>query len=94
MPSIHRVPDQAIDLCIRDPLPSLVPVANDRSPRRRSRGGASVVIVGPGTNITNWVRDLLAGVRVDLRLGHARYLKAISYAKVKTDADTASPRRE
>ena len=32
-----------------------------------------------------WLRDLLAPRGVDLRLGHAKYLKAISYAKVKTD---------
>ena len=32
-----------------------------------------------------WMRDLLATEGVDLRLGHAKYLKAISYAKVKTD---------
>ena len=32
-----------------------------------------------------WVADLLAGEEVDLKLTHAKYLKAISYAKVKTD---------
>jgi transposase len=32
-----------------------------------------------------WVRDLLGIQGIDLRLGHAKYLKAISYAKVKTD---------
>jgi len=32
-----------------------------------------------------WLRDLLVPQGVDLRLGHAKYLKAISYAKVKTD---------
>jgi transposase len=32
-----------------------------------------------------WVRDLVVPQGVDLRLGHAKYLKAISYAKVKTD---------
>lgn len=32
-----------------------------------------------------WVRDLLGPQGIDLRLGHAKYLKAISYAKVKTD---------
>jgi transposase len=32
-----------------------------------------------------WVRDLLGPEGIDLRLGHAKYLKAISYAKVKTD---------
>jgi transposase len=33
-----------------------------------------------------WLRDLLVGSGVDLRLGHSKYIKAISYAKVKTDA--------
>src|SRR5687768_15893676 len=32
-----------------------------------------------------WVRDLVVPQGIDLRLGHAKYLKAISYAKVKTD---------
>lgn len=32
-----------------------------------------------------WVRDLTVREGIDLRLGHAKYLKAISYAKVKTD---------
>ena len=32
-----------------------------------------------------WVRDLVVPTGIDLRLGHAKYLKAISYAKVKTD---------
>lgn len=32
-----------------------------------------------------WLRDLLVPEGIDLRLGHAKYLKAISYAKVKTD---------
>src|SRR5919201_541561 len=32
-----------------------------------------------------WLRDLLVPRGIDLRLGHAKYLKAISYAKVKTD---------
>jgi transposase len=32
-----------------------------------------------------WVRDLLGPQGIDLRLAHAKYLKAISYAKVKTD---------
>ena len=33
-----------------------------------------------------WLRDLLVSAGVDLRLGHSKYIKAISYAKVKTDA--------
>ena len=37
-----------------------------------------------------WLRDLLVSKGIDLRLGHAKYLKAISYAKVKTDAVDAA----
>jgi transposase len=37
-----------------------------------------------------WLRDLLASEGVDLRLGHSKYIKAISYAKVKTDAVDAA----
>jgi transposase len=37
------------------------------------------------TGMWYWVRDLLVPQGIDLRLGHAKYLKAISYAKVKTD---------
>lgn len=33
-----------------------------------------------------WLRDLLVSAGVELRLGHSKYIKAISYAKVKTDA--------
>jgi transposase len=33
-----------------------------------------------------WLADLLRSLSVDLILAHAKYLKAISYAKVKTDA--------
>lgn len=33
-----------------------------------------------------WLRDLLVPLGVDLRLAHAKLLKAIAYAKVKTDA--------
>jgi transposase len=33
-----------------------------------------------------WLADLLRSLSVDLVLAHAKYLKAISYAKVKTDA--------
>jgi len=32
-----------------------------------------------------WVADLLNAEGVELKLAHAKYLKAISYAKVKTD---------
>jgi transposase len=37
-----------------------------------------------------WLRDLLLSSGVDLRLGHSKYIKAISYAKVKTDAVDAA----
>lgn len=37
-----------------------------------------------------WVHDLLVGEGVDRRLGHSKYIKAISYAKVKTDAVDAA----
>ena len=33
-----------------------------------------------------WMRDLLVGAGVELELAHAKLLKAIAYAKVKTDA--------
>ena len=42
------------------------------------------------TGLWYWVRDLLVPQGIDLRLAHAKYLKAISYAKVKTDAVDAA----
>lgn len=42
------------------------------------------------TSTWYWLRDLLAGAGVDLRLGHSKHIKAISYAKVKTDAVDAA----
>ena len=42
------------------------------------------------TSMWYWVRDLLVPQGIDLRLAHAKYLKAISYAKVKTDAVDAA----
>ena len=36
------------------------------------------------------MRDLLVPQGIDLRLAHAKYRKAISYAKVKTDAVDAA----
>jgi len=42
------------------------------------------------TGMWYWVRDLLGAQGTDLRLGHAKDLKAISYAKVKTDAIDAA----
>lgn len=48
--------------------------------------------MGECTGTWYWVRDLLVPQGIDLRLGHAWYLKAISDAKVKTDAvDEATP---
>lgn len=38
-----------------------------------------------------WLRDLLTPAGVDLQLAHAKFLKAIAYAKVKTDAIGATP---
>jgi transposase len=37
-----------------------------------------------------WLRDLLVRDGIDLRLAHAKFLKAIAYAKVKTDAVDAA----
>src|SRR5215216_4311927 len=37
-----------------------------------------------------WLRDALAAQGVDLRLAHSKHIKAISYAKVKTDAVDAA----
>ncbi len=37
-----------------------------------------------------WLRDLLAAEGIDLRLAHSKHVKAISYAKVKTDAVDAA----
>lgn len=42
------------------------------------------------TSTWYWLRDLLAAQGVDLRLGHSKHVKAISYAKVKTDAVDAA----
>jgi transposase len=39
-----------------------------------------------------WLSDLLKNHQIDLTLAHAKYLKAISYAKVKTDkVDSQTP---
>ena len=37
-----------------------------------------------------WLRDLLAPTDIALTLAHAKYVKAITYAKVKTDAIDAA----
>ena len=42
------------------------------------------------TSTWYWLRDVLVGAGVDLRLGHSKFIKAISYAKVKTDAVDAA----
>ena len=42
------------------------------------------------TSTWYWLRDLLTAQGVDLRLGHSKHVKAISYAKVKTDAVDAA----
>ena len=42
------------------------------------------------TSMWSWVRDLLVPQGIDLRLAHAKYLKAISHAKLKTDAVDAA----
>jgi transposase len=42
------------------------------------------------TGMWYWLRDLLVPQGIHLRLVHAKYLKAISYAKVKTDAVDAA----
>ena len=42
------------------------------------------------TSLWDWVRDLLVPQGIDLRLAHAKYRKAISDAKVKTDAVDAA----
>ena len=42
------------------------------------------------TSLWYWVRDLLVPQGIDLRLARAKYLKAISDAKVKTDAVDAA----
>lgn len=42
------------------------------------------------TSTWYWLHDLLRTTDVVLTLGHSKYIKAISYAKVKTDAVDAS----
>jgi hypothetical protein len=42
------------------------------------------------TGMWDWLRDLLSPQGIDLRLAHAKYLNAISYANVKTDAVDAA----
>lgn len=42
------------------------------------------------TSTWYWLADHLRAAGVDLTLGHSKYIKAISYAKVKTDAVDAA----
>ena len=42
------------------------------------------------TSTWYWLHDLLRTTQVELKLGHSKYIKAISYAKVTTDAVDAS----
>jgi transposase len=54
-------------------------------------GGPTVQrAVVESTSTWYWLRDLLARQGVDLRLAHSKHVKAISYAKVKTDAVDAA----
>jgi transposase len=53
-------------------------------------GPAAQRAVVESTSTWYWLRDLLAAQGVDLRLGHSKHVKAISYAKVKTDAVDAA----
>ena len=47
-------------------------------------------VVVESTATWYWLRDLLTAQGIDVRLGHCKYIKAISYAKVKTDAVDAA----
>lgn len=47
---------------------------------------ASTVATVEATSSWYWLRDLLAEEQVPLTLAHAKFVKAIAYAKVKTDA--------
>jgi len=51
---------------------------------RRHRGPHTATVEATGS--WYWLSDLLAAEGIALRLAHAKYLKAIAYAKVKTDA--------
>ena len=51
--------------------------------------GAQRAVV-ESTSTWYWPRDLLVAQGVDLRLGHSRQVKAISYATVKADAVDAA----
>jgi transposase len=53
-------------------------------------GSAAQRAVVESTSNWYWLRDLLGAQGVDLRLAHSKHVKAISYAKVKTDAVDAA----
>ena len=53
-------------------------------------GPAAQRAVVESTSNWYWLRDLLGAQGVDLRLAHSKHVKAISYAKVKTDAVDAA----
>lgn len=49
-------------------------------------GESAQIATVEATGSWYWLADLLRSGGIDLRLAHAKYLKAIAYAKVKTDA--------
>jgi transposase len=53
-------------------------------------GPAAQRAVVESTSNWYWLHDLLGAQGVDLRLAHSKHVKAISYAKVKTDAVDAA----
>ena len=53
-------------------------------------GAAAQRAVVESTSTWYWLRDCLVAQGIDLRLGHSKHIKAISYAKVKTDAVDAA----
>ena len=60
------------------------PAAPRRRPSARGRGASGGRPRARGR--WYWLRDLLVPQGIDLRLAHTKFLKAIAYAKVKTDA--------
>ena len=67
-------------------------VANDRTVLTRYFAqfpGPHAAVV-EATGRWYWLRDLLTPQGIDLHLAHAKFLKAIAYAKVKTDAVDAA----
>ena len=93
-----------IDLHKRDLVIATVdgggaPVKAGRVPASRAAVRAYFAGLGPGaaqravvesTATWYWLADLLRAEGVALTLGHSKYIKAISYAKVKTDAVDAA----